>query len=553
MAFPSVAIVGRPNVGKSSFFNWLAGKRISIVDPTAGVTRDRIKCLIEADERYFELVDTGGMGNHDVDNLTNYIEGQIAEALKQACIILFLVDVRSGLLHADMKVAATLRTYGKPVLLLVNKCDHEGLDMQANDFFQLGFSEMICVSAMQKRHKEEVLRWILRLLPKGGDTFAPPEHEPLKIAIVGRRNTGKSTFINALAQEDRVIASEVAGTTRDSVDVRFERDNQTFIAIDTAGVRKKRSIKGDIEFYSIARAERSIRRADVVLLFMDPQFKISRVDKQLAEYILMYHKPAVFVINKWDLVIEKGIETGKMAEYVRKTFPSLDFVPIAFVTAKTGKNVYPVLNLAQTLFKQACQRVSTADITNVVVQAFQDIPPPIRQNRTPRIFFASQVDANPPTVVLFTNKSDLFDPPYLRYLLKNIRDKLAFNDVPIRLVMRGKESRLGPGDKFEDDVVVEEEYAIEPVKKARFSKSAYENQGLDDVGEDVGEDEGEDVVETSTPPRMAARKGPPPKIGGPKKGVIKKAPPEKETKAKAPPKKKKPDNKSNKGRLWKKD
>ena len=436
MAFPSVAIVGRPNVGKSSFFNWLAGKRISIVDPTAGVTRDRIKCLIEADERYFELVDTGGMGNHDVDNLTNYIEGQIAEALKQACIILFLVDVRSGLLHADMKVAATLRTYGKPVLLLVNKCDHEGLDMQANDFFQLGFSEMICVSAMQKRHKEEVLRWILRLLPKGGDTFAPPEHEPLKIAIVGRRNTGKSTFINALAQEDRVIASEVAGTTRDSVDVRFERDNQTFIAIDTAGVRKKRSIKGDIEFYSIARAERSIRRADVVLLFMDPQFKISRVDKQLAEYILMYHKPAVFVINKWDLVIEKGIETGKMAEYVRKTFPSLDFVPIAFVTAKTGKNVYPVLNLAQTLFKQACQRVSTADITNVVVQAFQDIPPPIRQNRTPRIFFASQVDANPPTVVLFTNKSDLFDPPYLRYLLKNIRDKLAFNDVPIRLVMR---------------------------------------------------------------------------------------------------------------------
>jgi len=549
LAFPSVAIVGRPNVGKSSFFNWLAGKRISIVDPTAGVTRDRIKCLIEADERYFELVDTGGMGNHDVDNLTNYIEGQIAEALKQACIILFLVDVRSGLLHADMKVAATLRTYGKPVLLLVNKCDHEGLDMQANDFFQLGFSEMICVSAMQKRHKEEVLRWILRLLPKGGDTFAPPEHEPLKIAIVGRRNTGKSTFINALAQEDRVIASEVAGTTRDSVDVRFERDNQTFIAIDTAGVRKKRSIKGDIEFYSIARAERSIRRADVVLLFMDPQFKISRVDKQLAEYILMYHKPAVFVINKWDLVIEKGIETGKMAEYVRKTFPSLDFVPIAFVTAKTGKNVYPVLNLAQTLFKQACQRVSTADITNVVVQAFQDIPPPIRQNRTPRIFFASQVDANPPTVVLFTNKSDLFDPPYLRYLLKNIRDKLAFNDVPIRLVMRGKESRLGPGDKFEDDVVLEEEYAIEPVKKARYSKSANENKGLDDVSEDVGED----VVETSTPPRMAARKGPPPKIGGPKKGVIKKAPPEKETKAKAPPKKKKPDNKSTKGRLWKKD
>jgi len=539
LAFPSVAIVGRPNVGKSSFFNWLAGKRISIVDPTAGVTRDRIKALIEADERYFELVDTGGMGNHDVDNLTNYVEGQIAEAIKQASMVLFLVDVRSGLLHADLKVAATLRTYGKPVLLLVNKCDHEGLEIQANDFYQLGFPEMICVSAMQKRHKEDVLRWILRLLPKGGDTFAPPEHEPLKIAIVGRRNTGKSTFINSLAQEERVIVSEVAGTTRDSVDVRFERDNQTFIAIDTAGVRKKRSIKGDIEFYSIARAERSIRRADVVLLFMDPQFKISRVDKQLAEYILMYHKPAIFVINKWDLVIERGIETGKMAEYVRKTFPSLDFVPIAFITAKTGKNVYPVLNLAQTLYKQACQRVSTADITNVVAQAFEDVPPPIRQNRTPRIFFASQVDANPPTIVLFTNKSDLFDPPYLRYLLKTVRDKLAFNDVPIRLVMRGKESRMMLGDKLEDNYGVEEDFTAEPLKKPRYSKAAKENKGLEDAGEDV--------AETNTP------RGAPRKIGGPKKGVIKKESPEKAPKAKAPPKKKKPDNKTNKGRLWKND
>ncbi|NBY00702.1 MAG: ribosome biogenesis GTPase Der, partial [Planctomycetes bacterium] len=493
------------------------------------------KALIEVNERYFELVDTGGMGNLDVDNLTNYIEGQIAEALKQASLILFLVDVRSGLLHADMNVAATLRTYGKPVLLVVNKCDHEGLDTQANDFYQLGFSEMACVSAMQKRHKEDVLRWILRLLPKDGDTFAPPENEPLKIAIVGRRNTGKSTFINSLAQEERVISSEVAGTTRDSVDVRFERDNQTFIAIDTAGVRKKRSIKGDIEFYSIARAERSIRRADVVLLFMDPQVKISRVDKQLAEYILMYHKPAIFVINKWDLVIEKGIETGKMAEYVKKTFPSLDFVPIAFITAKTGKNVYPVLNLAQTLYKQACQRVSTADITNVVAQAFEDIPPPIRQNRTPRIFFASQVDANPPTVVLFTNKSDLFDPPYLRYLLKNIRDKLAFNDVPIRLVMRGRETRMMHGDKLEDNYGVEEDFEIEPLKKARRPKIAQDSQGVDDV------DEG------------GAPRGAPGKIGGPRKSVIKKEAPEIAPKPKASPKKKKPDNKTNKGRLWKKD
>ena len=524
MAFPSVAIVGRPNVGKSSFFNWLAGKRISIVDPTAGVTRDRIKALIEADERYFELVDTGGMGNDDVDNLTDYVEGQIAEAIKQASMVWFLVDVRSGLLHADLKVAQTIRTYGKPVLLVVNKCDHEGLEDQANDFFQLGFPDMICVSAMQKRHKEDVLKWILKRLPEEGAFFAPPEHEPLKIAIVGRRNTGKSTFINALAQEERVIVSQVAGTTRDSVDVRFERDNQTFIAIDTAGVRKKRSIKGDIEFYSIARAERSIRRADVVLLFMDPQFKISRVDKQLAEYVLMYHKPAIFVVNKWDLVISKGIDTGTMSEYVRKTFPSLDFVPIAFITAKTGKNVYNVLNLAQTLYKQACQRFSTADITNVIVKAFEDIPPPIRQNRTPRIFFASQVDANPPTIVLFTNKSDLFDPPYLRYLLKTVRDKLAFNDVPIRLVMRGRQGGMKPGDKFEE-IPADEDYLLQ---KPGRSKSF----GVEDVeGPEMGE-----VISKKIP----AKKDNPPKPPVTNPTSQKKKPGKKPLK--------KP-----KGRLWKDD
>jgi GTP-binding protein len=228
----------------------------------------------------------------------------------------------------------------------------------------------------------------------------------------------------------------VPGTTRDSVDVHFERDGLTFVAIDTAGVRRKSSIQNDIEFYSLARAERSIRRADVVLLFLDPQQRISKVDKQLAEYVLEQHKPAIFVVNKWDLM--KPMPTGKWGDYVRTTFPSLDYVPIAFITAKAGKNVHAVLNLAQNLYKQASARVSTGDLNRVLRQALDSSPPPLRQNRRAKVYYATQAAANPPTVVLFTNGPELFDNTYQRYLIKTLRDQLPFHDVPIRLHLRAK-------------------------------------------------------------------------------------------------------------------
>jgi GTP-binding protein len=268
----------------------------------------------------------------------------------------------------------------------------------------------------------------------------------LKLAIVGRRNTGKSTFINSLAKSERMIVSEVPGTTRDSVDVRFERDGQIFIAIDTAGVRRKKSIDSDIDFYSIARAERSIRRADVVLLFLDPQARISKVDKQLAEYILEQHKPAIFVVNKWDLMVP--MPTEKFGNYIRGTFPSLDFVPIAFITAKSGKNVQTVLNLAQNLYKQACARVSTGELNRIVRLAVDQQQPPLRQNRRPRIYYGTQVTTNPPTIVLFTNGPELFDPTYQRYLLKVLRDHLPFREVPIKLFLRHR--RRGEQAPLED-------------------------------------------------------------------------------------------------------
>ena len=446
MPIPQVAIVGRPNVGKSSLFNWLAGRRIAIVDPTAGVTRDRVSTAVQMGDRWFELVDTGGMGIKDVDDLTADVERQIDFALKAADVVIFLVDARSGLASLDEMVAERLRKIDKPVVCVANKCDSPELEPHATDFARFGYGKVVAVSAMQHRGKEELLKLIARLLPPVADASDSSSRESsrspglveMKLAMVGRRNTGKSTFINALAESERMIVSEVPGTTRDSVDVRFEHDGKTFIAIDTAGVRKKGKVKTDIEFYSVARAERSIRRADVVLLFHDSVMSISQVDKQLAGYVLEHYKPAIFVVNKWDL-LAKELNTGQFADYLRKVYPSLDYVPIAFITAKSGRNVYPVLNLAQNLHKQAGARVGTGDLNRLLQQALIDNPPPPRMNRRPKVFFATQVASHPPTIVLFTNEPELFDNTYLRYLVKTFRDHLPFHDVPIKLHLRGKE------------------------------------------------------------------------------------------------------------------
>lgn len=436
MPLPIVAIVGRPNVGKSALFNWLAGRRISIVDPTAGVTRDRVSTVFQIGERFCELVDTGGMGIQDADNLTADVERQIQHALDAAAVVLFVVDVRDGVVPLDEDVAKRLRVINKPVVFVANKADTDKIATHAADFFRLGYGEPVCVSAEQKLGKQDLFDAILERLPPG-DGEAPPAEAALKVAIVGRRNVGKSTFINSLAEDQRVIVSEVPGTTRDSIDVRFERDGKSFVAIDTAGVRKKTSIANDIEYYSLHRAERSIRRADVVLHFFDARHRIGRVDKQLAEYILEQHKPAIFVVNKWDLV-KTMIPTEKMANYVRGTFPMLDYVPIAFITAKKGKNVLRLLQLAIQLYKQAGTRVSTGDLNRAIRDAVEANPPVMHGSRQPKIFYATQIGTHPPTVVLFTNGPDLFDHTYVRYLTKYLRDAFPFSEVAIKLVLRAK-------------------------------------------------------------------------------------------------------------------
>jgi GTP-binding protein len=445
MSVPQVAIVGRPNVGKSSLFNWLCGKRLAIVDDRAGVTRDRQSYLMCVDDRYFEIIDTGGMGVVDEDNLTEHIEQQIETAIESADLILFVVDTRAGLMPLDQDVAKRLRYIDKPVITVANKSDASSLDPQADEFYKLGRGKMVRVSTRENRGRDELLEMVLEKLPERNDLEIAPENPILKVAMVGRRNTGKSTFVNTLAKAERMIVSEIAGTTRDSVDVRFELDGKAFIAIDTPGLRRGKSIVTDIDFYSTHRAQRSIRRADVVFLFFDAADRISKVDKQLCDYVAQNYKPCIFVVNKWDLLVN-SIPTEKWVQYLHDTFRTMWHVPIAFVTGQTGKNVKALLNHGQMLFKQARERVSTADLNKLVQAAVEKNPPHLYKGRRPKIYYATQVGTEPPTIVLFCAEPAALTLTYRRYLLSTFRDHLPFGEIPIKLYLR-KRTTTSAADK----------------------------------------------------------------------------------------------------------
>ncbi len=448
MSVPQVVIVGRPNVGKSSVLNWLAGVRIAVVDDQPGVTRDRVTHLMCHENRFFELVDTGGMGIADMDNLTRHIEDQINTAIDSAAVILLVVDSREGMLPLDQDVARRLRLVNVPIMLLANKTDDERMDTQADEFYRLGTGKPLRISTLQNRNRAFLLNTIVSKLPPALESEAEEGGtEPdMKVAIVGRRNVGKSTFINTLAGAPRMIVSEVPGTTRDSVDVRFELDGKPFVAIDTPGIRRAKSQQSNIDFYGTHRAQRSIRRADVVFMFFDATQRISKLDKQLCDYIAQQYKPVVFVVNKWDQ-LAGSMPTGKWVRYLHEAFGTMRYAPIAFITGQTGKNVKALLNHGQMLFKQSRTRVSTGQLNRLVREAVRQNTPPAARNREPKIYYATQVGIQPPTIVLFVNDPILISKPYQRYLLNKFRDELHFEEVPIKLYLRRKH----PAD-LRDDV-----------------------------------------------------------------------------------------------------
>jgi GTP-binding protein len=445
MALPVVAIIGRPNVGKSSLLNALAGQRISIVEPTAGVTRDRISTFIGRGNQYFELIDTGGYGIVDSDQLSSHIEQQVLHAIESANLILFMVDIRDGLVPPDKTIAQLLHKHGLDVIGVANKADNAKMFAAAVEFSELGFGEFTCVSAKNNLNKAVLLD---KIFEKLGTLKIPKPTEPLmKLAIVGKRNVGKSTFLNSIVGSERVIVSDTPGTTRDSIDVRFEKDGKTIIVIDTAGVRKKGKMANSIEFYSYVRATESIRRADIVLFLLDATEPVSQVDKQLAGFIAQEYKSCIIVINKWDLA-KNSVVTSDYENYLTKKLPGLSYTPLAFTTATEAKNVQSVLDLSMEIFKQTTVRIPTAKLNKVFEEIMSEGIGTSKHRKTsssksaksgPKIYYATQIAVNPVTILMFVNNPKLFNENYRRFIVGRLRQLLPIPEVPIRLLARGKQ------------------------------------------------------------------------------------------------------------------
>ena len=460
MSSVQIAIIGRPNVGKSSLLNKLAGKRVSIVDPTPGVTRDRVSTMIELDapqeletreKRWIELSDTGGWGVYttdenriddagcDLNALTNDIETQIGTAMGEASMILFVIDAQSGLMPLDQVVADLLRKRGLAdrVRVIANKVDGDSWEAHAMEAAGLGFGVPLCVSTTSGRrirHLREML-W-----EAAGEDNAAPDTDEMKLAIIGCRNAGKSTLINALAGEERCIVSEIAGTTRDAVDVRFEMRDRKFLAIDTAGLRKRKSFSGDVEYYAHHRMLQAIRRADVVLFMIDATRKVSQVDSKLSQELQRQFKPTVIVVNKWDEV-GKQASPESYAEYLTDELRGLDYAPIVLASALKGRGLEDVITMAFNLHEQATHREGTGSINSVIKNILKKRGPSSRLGSQAKLFYAAQVATQPPTIALVVNDPKLFVGRYERYLMNRLREELPFSEVPIRLLFSKRSRR----------------------------------------------------------------------------------------------------------------
>lgn len=434
MNVPTVALVGRPNVGKSSLFNRITRAKISVVEKFPGVTRDRIARVIKHEAGFFEIMDTGGLGFSDEPVLTDAVNQQIRLAVDDSDFILFVLDASEGLNALDREVAAVLRKSGKPMLLLANKMDTKGARTNWNDFFSLGLGEPLSVSANSGKGVSEMLSALAEKMTFADSYEHTDPREVCRIAVVGKRNAGKSSFVNKTLGHDRLIVSEHPGTTRDAVDVMIKGNGLEFILTDTAGLRRKKSMETSVEFFSSCRTERSVRKADVVIFLISADTPISRVDKKIGGMIFDYYKPCVIGINKMDLVEEAGPD--EYARYIGRELPGLKQAPLSFLSALEGENIWGTLELAVDLLNQADVRVQTPKLNKLLEDCQKVNPPPFISNKRPKLMYGVQTGNRPPEFTIFGKQLDRVKERYIRYLKNRIRDEFNCAEIPIKVLLR---------------------------------------------------------------------------------------------------------------------
>lgn len=439
MALPVVAVVGRPNVGKSTLFNKLIGQQLSIVEDTPGVTRDRIYAKCDWQGREFMLVDTGGIEKDNGDEILAQMRRQAEVAIERADVTILVTDIRSGVTAGDHEAASILQKAGKPVVLCVNKCDTVGAPpMEFYEFYNLGLGDPIAVSSVHGHGTGDLLDEVLKNLPDdSGDDYGD---EYIKVAVIGKPNVGKSSLINKICGEERVIVSNVAGTTRDATDTVFENDSGKFVLIDTAGIRKRSKVSDDIERYSVLRSYMAVDRADVAVIVIDALVGFTEQDSKVAGYAHEKGKACVIAVNKWDAV-EK--ETNTMNEYTEKLREGLSFMsyaPFVFISAVTGQRIDKLFETIKFAAAQNAVRIPTGRLNDVLAYATSRVQPPSDKGKRLKIYYMTQASTKPPTFVMFVNKAQLFHFSYQRYIENQIRETFGLDGTPVRFVIRERDT-----------------------------------------------------------------------------------------------------------------
>ena len=445
MARPVVAIVGRPNVGKSTLFNKLIGKRLSIVDNTPGVTRDRIYGNCEWLGHNMLLVDTGGIEPFTDDVILSQMRRQAELAITSADVIIFVTDIRSGVVAADSEVASMLQKSGKPIILCVNKVDNIGaLPPEFYEFYNLGLGDPIAVSSVHGHGTGDLLDEVIKNIPEG--SFDDTDEDIVKVAVIGKPNVGKSSLINKISGEERAIVSDISGTTRDATDTVIHNSHGDFVFIDTAGLRRKSKVEDQIEKYSVIRARMAVERADVCVIMIDANEGFTEQDSKVAGIAHDLGKACIIAVNKWDAVEKTGTTMDVQRKKLMNDFSFMSYAPIIFISAKTGQRLDRLFELIKFVDTQNAMRISTGKLNDVLSAATTRVQPPTDKGRRLKIYYMTQASTRPPTFVCFVNSKDLFHYSYQRYIDNQIREVFGLEGTPTRYVVREREKRNGKKD-----------------------------------------------------------------------------------------------------------